>query len=85
MAFMHIKRKLGTQGIPQQQQIQCLTFSLMTKTNRNYGFYAYQTKARNPGNTAVATKPVFDHIMTSNDLIDLQKLKFFNHGFVHVN
>ena len=34
----------------------------------NYGFYAYQTKARNPKNTVVATNTVFDLIMTSNDL-----------------
>ena len=36
-------------------------------------FYAYQTKDRNPGNTAVATNTVFDLLMTSNDLNDLQK------------
>ncbi len=48
----------------------------MTSTNRiyfNYGFYAYQAKARNPGNTLAATNPVFDLLMTSNDLNDLQK------------
>ena len=47
--------------------------ALMTSKNRklfNYGFmqYAYQTKARNPGNTEAATNPVFDLLMTSNDL-----------------
>ena len=30
--------------------------------------HVYQTKARNPGNTVVATYPVLDLIMTSNDL-----------------
>ena len=30
--------------------------------------HAYQTKARNPGNTVAATDPVFDLLMTSNDL-----------------
>ena len=43
----------------------------MTSTNRiyfNYGFYAYQAKARNPGNTVAATNPVFDLLMTCNDL-----------------
>ena len=38
--------------------------------------YAYQTKDRNPGNTAVATNTAFDLIMTSN-LNDLQKMKIF--------
>ena len=36
---------------------------LMTFTKRkyfNYGFYTYQTKASNPGNTVAATNPVFD-------------------------
>ena len=28
----------------------------------------YQTKAKNPGNTVAATNPVFDFLMTSNDL-----------------
>ena len=33
------------------------------------GLYAYQTKARNPGNTVLAaTNPVFDLLMTSIDL-----------------
>ena len=43
----------------------------MTSTNRIYfnrGFYAYQTKARNPGNTVVATNTVFDLLMISYDL-----------------
>ena len=47
----------------------------MSSTNKiyfNYGFYAYQTKARNPGNTVAATNPVFNHLMTSNDLNDLK-------------
>ena len=26
--------------------------------------YAYQTKARNPGNTVAAMDPVFDHLMS---------------------
>ena len=30
--------------------------------------YVYQTKASNPGNTVEATNPVFDLLMTSNDL-----------------
>ena len=30
--------------------------------------YAYQTKARNPGNTVAATNPVFDLLKTSKDL-----------------
>jgi len=30
--------------------------------------YAYQTKARNIGNTVAATNPVFDLLMTSYDL-----------------
>ena len=30
--------------------------------------YAYQTKARNPGNKVAADSPVFDLLMTSNDL-----------------
>ena len=30
--------------------------------------YAYQTKARNPRNTVAAANPVFDLLMTSNDL-----------------
>ena len=49
----------------------------MTSTNGIYfiyGFYAYQTKARNPGNTVAATNPVFNHLMTYNDL---NKLKIF--------
>ena len=29
---------------------------------------AYQTKAGNPGNPVAATNPVFDLLMTSNDL-----------------
>ena len=29
--------------------------------------YAYQTKAKNPGNTVAATNPLFDLLMTSND------------------
>ena len=33
-----------------------------------YYFYAYQTEARNPRNTEAATNPVFDLLMTSNDL-----------------
>ena len=32
------------------------------------------------GNTALATNTVFDLIMTSNDLNDLQKLNFFQNG-----
>ena len=43
--------------------------TLMTSKNEN----VYQTKARNPGNTVVATNTVFDLLMTSNDLNDLQK------------
>ena len=30
--------------------------------------YAYQTKARNPGNTIAATNPVFGLLMTSSEL-----------------
>ena len=30
--------------------------------------FAYQTKARNPENTVAATNPVFDILMTFNDL-----------------
>ena len=30
--------------------------------------YANQREARNPGNTVAATNPVFDLLMTSNDL-----------------
>ena len=47
-------------------------------------FYAYQTTARNPGNTVVATNTVFDLLMTSDDLNDLQKWKCFNYGFMHI-
>ena len=53
----------------------------MTSTNRiyfNYGLYAYQAKARNPGNTVAATNPVFDLLITSNDLNNLQKMKMFS-------
>ena len=39
--------------------------------------HAYQTKAKNPGNTVVATNSVFDLLMTSNDN-DLQ-----NSGFMY--
>ena len=63
----------------------------MTSTNRiyfNYGFYAYQAKARNPGNTVAATNPVFDLFMTCNDLYCPEwppKLNIFDYGFMHVN
>ena len=54
----------------------------------NYGFNANQTKAWNPGNTEAEINPVFDVLMTfttSNDLNDLQKWKYFNYGFMHIN
>ena len=34
--------------------------------------YAYQMKARDSRNTVAATNPLFDLLMTSNDLNDLQ-------------
>ena len=40
----------------------------MTSTSRKYfklWLNAYQTKARNPGNTVAATDPVFDLLMRS--------------------
>ena len=46
--------------------------------------FAYQLKARNPRNTVAATNPVFDLLMTSNDLNDLQNRKGFNYGFMHI-
>ena len=46
--------------------------------------YAYETKARNPRNTVASTNPVFNFLMTSNDLNDLQKCKCFNCGFMHI-
>ena len=48
----------------------------MTSTNENVltmALYAYQTKARNQGNTVAATNPLFNLLMTSYDLNDLQK------------
>ena len=43
----------------------CLHFWFKSPNNR---FYAYKTKAKNPGNTVAATNPVLDLLMTSNDL-----------------
>ena len=45
----------------------------MTSKNENVltmalWLYTYQTKARNPGNTVVATNTGFDLLMTSFDL-----------------
>ena len=40
--------------------------------------YAYQTKARNPGNTVVATNPVFDLLMISNDLLCPPQTKYIS-------
>ena len=34
--------------------------------------YAYQMKARHPGNTVAATNPVVNLLLTSNDLFDLK-------------
>ena len=55
-------------------------FNLLAQTSKKFAatgkgmkmlllwLYAFQTKARNPENTEAATNPVFDILMTSNDL-----------------
>ena len=50
------------------------TFALFLRMKRNEFCAIFLRNLRaKPGNTAVATNTVFDLIMTSNDLNDLQK------------
>ena len=56
-----------------EQNKQTLALQVYSNEQTPIWLYAYQTKAMNPGNTVVATNTVFDLLMTSNDLNDLQK------------